>query len=128
MATMRFAVRLFQLVAYVISGGLGGSAIPAGEFDGIRQPRLHVLAKVRRTDCHGDFLGGVGTLDGAIIGTAVYLGAEEWLSGRVENWQVIFGPLLVLGRAVRARRIDWLGLAALAMVWSCLSRASASNA
>ena len=41
-------------------------------------------------------LGGVGTLDGAIIGTATYLIAEEWLSGWIENWKVIFGPVLVL--------------------------------
>ena len=41
-------------------------------------------------------LGGVGTLDGALIGSAVYLLAEEWLSGLMENWQVIFGPFLVL--------------------------------
>jgi branched-chain amino acid transport system permease protein len=41
-------------------------------------------------------LGGVGTLDGAIIGSAVYLLAEERLSELTENWQVIFGPLLVL--------------------------------
>ena len=41
-------------------------------------------------------LGGLGSLHGAIIGTAAYLLAEEWLSGFTENWKVIFGPLLVL--------------------------------
>jgi len=53
-------------------------------------------------------LGGLGTLHGAIIGTAVYLVAEEWLSGITENWQVIFGPLLVL--AVLFARGGLLGL------------------
>ena len=40
--------------------------------------------------------GGLGTLYGAIIGTAAFLLTEEWLSGLTEHWKVIFGPLLVL--------------------------------
>jgi branched-chain amino acid transport system permease protein len=41
-------------------------------------------------------LGGLGSLDGAIIGAAAYLLTEEWLAGYTENWKVIFGPVLVL--------------------------------
>jgi branched-chain amino acid transport system permease protein len=41
-------------------------------------------------------LGGVGTLDGALLGSVAYLLAEEWLSGFTENWKMIFGPILVL--------------------------------
>jgi branched-chain amino acid transport system permease protein len=41
-------------------------------------------------------LGGLGSLDGAIIGAAAYLLSEEWLSGFTEHWKVIFGPVLVL--------------------------------
>ena len=41
-------------------------------------------------------LGGVGTLDGAIIGSAAYLLSEDWLSRLMENYRVIFGPLLIL--------------------------------
>jgi branched-chain amino acid transport system permease protein len=41
-------------------------------------------------------LGGLGSLDGAIIGAAAYLLSEEWLSGFTEHWKVIFGPALVL--------------------------------
>jgi branched-chain amino acid transport system permease protein len=41
-------------------------------------------------------LGGVGTFNGAIIGSVVYLLAEQWLSVFVENWKIIFGPILVL--------------------------------
>jgi hypothetical protein len=40
--------------------------------------------------------GGLGTLYGAIIGTAAFLLTEEWLSGLTEHWKVVFGPLLVL--------------------------------
>jgi branched-chain amino acid transport system permease protein len=41
-------------------------------------------------------LGGLGSLDGAIIGAAAYLLSEEWLSGFTEHWKVMFGPALVL--------------------------------
>jgi len=54
-------------------------------------------------------LGGLGTLNGAIVGTVTYLLLEEWLSGFTENWKVIFGPLLVL--VVLFARGGLLGLA-----------------
>jgi len=40
-------------------------------------------------------LGGIGTLNGAIVGAAAFLLTEEWLSGLTEHWKVIVGPLLV---------------------------------
>jgi branched-chain amino acid transport system permease protein len=40
--------------------------------------------------------GGIGTLHGAIIGTASYLLLSEYLSELTEHWKMIFGPLLVL--------------------------------
>ena len=54
-------------------------------------------------------LGGLGSLDGAIIGAAAYLLTEEWLSGVTEHWKVIFGPVLVL--IVLFARGGLLGLA-----------------
>jgi branched-chain amino acid transport system permease protein len=96
MATIGFKVRQFQLVAYVIAGGLGG-------FSGFLLANLteFVAPTYMSWQQSGELLvmvilGGAGTLDGAILGTAAYLIAEEWLSGVVENWQVIFGPILVL--------------------------------
>lgn len=96
MATIGFDVKRFQLLAYVISGGLGGLSgfllanstefVSPAYMSWQRSGELIVML----------ILGGVGTLDGAIIGSAVYLVAEELLSAFVENWQVIFGPALVL--------------------------------
>ncbi len=114
MATIGFGVERFRLVAYVISGALGGLSgfllgnstefVSPAYMSWQRSGELIVMV----------ILGGVGTLDGAIIGSAVYLLAEEWLSGLIENWKVIFGPFLVLvvlfargglvGLAVRLRR------------------------
>ena len=96
MATIGFNVRQFQLVAYIIAGALGG-------FSGFLLANLteFVAPTYMSWQQSGELLvmvilGGVGTLDGAIIGSIAYLIADEWLSGVIENWQVIFGPILVL--------------------------------
>ncbi len=96
MATIGFGVRRFQLVAYVIAGGIGG-------FAGFLLANLteFVAPAYMSWQQSGELivmviLGGVGTLDGALLGSAAYLLAEEWLSGITENWKVIFGPILVL--------------------------------
>ena len=96
MATIGFNVRQFQLVAYIVAGALGG-------FSGFLLANLteFVAPTYMSWQQSGELLvmvilGGVGTLDGAIIGSIAYLIADEWLSGVIENWQVIFGPILVL--------------------------------
>src|SRR5262249_44408900 len=96
MATIGFDVYRFQLATYVIAGALAGLSgfllANATEFvspaymSWQRSGELIVMV----------LLGGLGSLDGAIIGAAAYLLTEEWLSGFTENWKVIFGPVLVL--------------------------------
>ncbi|HZD61269.1 MAG TPA: branched-chain amino acid ABC transporter permease [Xanthobacteraceae bacterium] len=96
MAAMGFDVYRFQLATYVIAGmleGLSGFLLAnASEFvspaymSWQRSGELIVMV----------LLGGLGSLNGAIIGTAAYLLTEEWLSGFTEDWKVIFGPVLVL--------------------------------
>jgi len=115
MATIGFNARRFQLVAYVISGGLGG-------FSGFLLANLteFVSPAYMSWQQSGELivmviLGGVGTLDGAIIGSAAYLIAEEWLSGFTENWKVIFGPILVL--VVLFARGGLIGLASRLWRW-----------
>jgi branched-chain amino acid transport system permease protein len=95
-ATLGFDVYRFQLATYVIAGALAGLAgfllANATEFvspaymSWQRSGELIVMV----------LLGGLGSLDGAIIGAAAYLLSEEWLSGVTEHWKVIFGPVLVL--------------------------------
>ena len=96
MRTLGFDIYRFQLTGYVISGSLAGLAgfllANATEFVSPaymawqRSGELIIMV----------VLGGLGSLHGAILGTAAYLFLEEWLSGFTENWKVIFGPLLVL--------------------------------
>jgi len=95
-AAMGFDVYRFQLAIYVIAGALAGVSgfllANATEFvspaymSWQRSGELIVMVLLR----------GLGSLNGAIVGTAVYLLAEEWLSGFTEHWKVIFGPALVL--------------------------------
>jgi branched-chain amino acid transport system permease protein len=95
-ATIGFDVKRFQLIAYVISGGLAGLSgfllansnefVSPAYMSWQRSGELIVMI----------ILGGVGTLDGAIIGSAAYLLSEEWLSRLMENYRVIFGPILIL--------------------------------
>ena len=96
MAAVGFDVYRFQLATYVIAGMLGGLSgfllANASEFvspaymSWQRSGELIVMV----------LLGGLGSLNGAIIGTAAYLLTEEWLSDFTEHWKVIFGPVLVL--------------------------------
>jgi branched-chain amino acid transport system permease protein len=86
----------FQHAAYTISGAIGGLSgfllanatqfVSPAYMSWQRSGELIVMV----------LLGGLGTLNGAIVGTVAYLLLEEWLSGFTENWKVIFGPLLVL--------------------------------
>jgi branched-chain amino acid transport system permease protein len=95
-ATIGFDVYRFQLAMYVVAGALAGLAgfllANATEFvspaymSWQRSGELIIMV----------LLGGLGSLDGAIIGAAAYLLTEEWLSGVTEHWKVIFGPALVL--------------------------------
>ncbi|MEA2874966.1 MAG: branched-chain amino acid transport system permease protein [Hyphomicrobiales bacterium] len=96
LGTIGFDVYRFQLVAYVIAGMLGGLSgfllANAAEF---------VSPAYMSWQRSGELLimvifGGIGTLNGAIIGAAAFLLTEEWLSGITEHWKVIFGPLLVV--------------------------------
>jgi branched-chain amino acid transport system permease protein len=95
-ATIGFNVYRFQLAAYVIAGALAGLSgfllANATEFvspaymSWQRSGELIVMV----------LLGGLGSLNGAVLGTAAYLLMEEWLAGFTENWKVIFGPVLVV--------------------------------
>jgi branched-chain amino acid transport system permease protein len=95
LAAIGFDVYRFRLVAYAISGALGGLSgfllanstefVSPAYMSWPRSGELIIMI----------LLGGIGRLHGAIIGAAVFILLEEWLSGVTEHWKMIFGPFLV---------------------------------
>jgi branched-chain amino acid transport system permease protein len=96
MAAIGFDTTRFRLVAYVVSGGLGGLS---GFF--LANATDFVSPAYMSWQRSGDLLimvifGGMGRLYGAVIGALAYLLLEERLADFTENWKVIVGPLLVV--------------------------------
>jgi len=110
MAALGYEVFRYQLVAYVIAGAIGGLAgfllanatnfVSPAYMSWQRSGELIVMV----------MLGGIGTLDGAIIGAAAYILGSEYLSQLTEHWAMLFGPFLVL--VVLFARGGLIGLAA----------------
>ena len=96
MTTLGYNVYRYQLVAYVVAGMIAGLSgfllanatnfIAPAYMSWQRSGELLIMI----------ILGGLGSLNGAIIGTAAFLLLEEWLAGFTEHWKMIFGPFLVL--------------------------------
>lgn len=96
MASLGYDVFAIRLRAFIIGGMLAGVAgmLLANHTEFVSPAYLSWQRS-------GDFIfmaivGGLGSLWGAIAGTAVYLLIEETLSGYTEHWKVIFGALIVL--------------------------------
>jgi branched-chain amino acid transport system permease protein len=96
MAAIGFDTGRFRLVAYVVSGALGGLSgfLLANATDFVSPAYMSWQRS-------GDLLimvifGGMGRLYGAVIGALAYLLLEERLADFTEQWKVIVGPLLVI--------------------------------
>jgi branched-chain amino acid transport system permease protein len=96
MAAIGFDTMRFRLVAYIVSGGLGGLSgfLLASATDFVSPAYMSWQRS-------GDLLimvifGGMGRLYGAVIGALAFLLLEERLADFTENWKVIVGPLLVI--------------------------------
>ena len=96
MTTLGYDVYRYQLVAYVLAGMIAGLSgfllanatnfVAPAYMSWQRSGELLIMI----------ILGGLGSLNGAIVGTAAFLLLEEWLAGFTEHWKMIFGPFLVL--------------------------------
>ncbi len=96
MASLGYDVFRYQLAAYVIAGAIGGlSGFLLANTSNFVSPAYMAWQR------SGDLIivvlfGGIGTLEGAIVGSAAYLLLAEYLSQWSEHWKMIFGPLLVV--------------------------------
>ena len=91
-----FSPYAYRLVAFVIAGatcGLAG-ALFANQTGFLTPDFMHwtrsgeIMFMV--------ILGGIGTTAGPMLGAAVLLLLEDWLSALTAHWQIILGPFLVL--------------------------------
>ena len=96
MAAIGFNPYPFRLTAYAISGMMAGLAgFLLAEQSEFVSPAFMTWQR------SGDLiimvmLGGMASLDGAILGAVFVVLTEEVLSGFTEHWRVIFGPFLIL--------------------------------
>ena len=86
----------YRLGAYAVAGAIAGSAgvLLANQSEFVSPA---VMSWQRSGDLiFMSVLGGLGTLHGAIVGSAAFILIEEVLSHFTEHWRIIFGPLLIL--------------------------------
>lgn len=95
-ASLGYDVFRIRLTAFIISGVLAGVAgLLLANHTEFVSPAYIAWQR------SGEFIfmaiiGGLGSLWGAIVGTAAFILIEEGLSGLTENWKAIFGPLVIL--------------------------------
>jgi len=86
----------FRLIAFVVSAvGTGLAGILWANYARFVSPDMAAWTK------SGEFmaiviLGGLGTLLGPIVGTAVYLTLEQVLTSWTEHWMIVMGPILTM--------------------------------
>jgi branched-chain amino acid transport system permease protein len=96
MAAMGFNAYPYRLLAYVISGMMAGLAgFLLAELAEFVSPAYMTWQR------SGDLiimvmLGGMASLDGAILGALAVVLLEEFLAGFTEHWRIIFGPFIIL--------------------------------
>lgn len=96
MLALGFPVFRYRLTAFVIAGAICGLAggLMANQAAFVSPAVMHWVQS-------GDLivmvvLGGMRTLMGPVLGAVAFLLIEHTLSSWTENWQLIFGPMLVL--------------------------------
>ncbi|SDD99142.1 branched-chain amino acid ABC transporter permease [Rhodospira trueperi] len=96
MRALGFPVTRYRLAAFTLAGAIAGlaGALSVNHAEFASPTLLHwthsgeLLVIV--------ILGGMGTLVGPVLGALAFVGLEEALSGLMEHWRVVFGPLLIL--------------------------------
>jgi len=95
MNTIGYKVRLYKLAAFTLSALFAGLA-------GLLNVQFNLF--VSPEDAHWllsaiilvmVLIGGAGTLNGPILGTALYMYFQNWLSSYTEYWSFVIGVLFV---------------------------------
>jgi branched-chain amino acid transport system permease protein len=86
----------YRLTAFVIAGVICGIA---GAL--LANQNLFISPASMHWSRSGEILimtilGGMGSLSGGVLGAAIYVGLEYFLSRLTEHWQAIMGPIIVI--------------------------------
>lgn len=106
MRVLGFPVLRYQVMAYVISGSVCGVAgMLLGNFTKFTSP-AYMYWTVSGDLIVMVILGGISTVMGPLVGSAVYVVLETVLSAYTQHWMVILGPLILI-IALTATRGVW---------------------
>ena len=106
MRVLGFPVLRYQVLAYVLSGSLCGVAgMLLGNFTRFLSP-AYMSWTVSGDLIVMVILGGISTVMGPLVGSAVYVVLETVLSAYTQHWMVILGPLILI-IALTATRGVW---------------------
>lgn len=95
MIAMGYHVKKYQLITYVVAGGIAGLAgglyIFKTQFASPDLFSIHMSTTVMIMV----FIGGLGTLFGPIIGSVVYIFLQNYISMMTDRWSLIMGLLFI---------------------------------
>jgi branched-chain amino acid transport system permease protein len=96
MASLGYSVARIKLAAVMLSGALAGVAgVLAVWHTQFMSPAAATFARSALAVVMV-ILGGTGTLLGPLVGAAVVVGTEHWLSSYVERWPTLLGVIFIL--------------------------------
>lgn len=95
MAALGYNVKKYQIIAYVLAGGLAGLAgglyIFKTQFASPDLFSVHMAT----TALIMVFIGGLGTLFGPVIGAGVFIFLQNYMSTMTDRWSLIMGLLFI---------------------------------
>jgi branched-chain amino acid transport system permease protein len=117
MAPLGYNVMLHKLVAFTIAGAFAGVAgVMLAMYNSFYSP-VAVHIKASADGLLMSILGGIGTLSGAFVGSAIYVFVTNYVSGFLDRWPTLLGLILVFtilfaqdGLVGAWRRLVWARL------------------
>ena len=96
MVALRYDVKKYQIIAYVLAGGLAGLAgglyVFKTQFASPELFSVHMATTVLIMV----FIGGMGTLFGPVIGAGVFIFLQNYISTMTDRWSLIMGLLFIV--------------------------------
>jgi branched-chain amino acid transport system permease protein len=96
MVALGYSIPQVRLIALIVSGGLAGAAGALYPFVNLYIGPSAVHWTTSAMMVIALVIGGVGSLYGAFIGSAIYLAFQTYVSSYTDRWQLVVGAVFVL--------------------------------